>query len=315
MRTVYRIWLWAFAWLALCVPMTTAQTVFKPVAVVNESVITGYDLSQRAQLLATMEARGRSAEQMRRQALESLIVDRLKLQAGSSVGLAPTEEVINLGFDLFAQQNGQQPDELRTRLNGLGISNQAINDFVAAETIWREVVRARFLTRAEPSQTRIDEELRLSADLTNTSYRLKELGVVFTGNQAQDRAKRNQIVELYNQLQFGGDFDAAVREFSETPSAAQGGQLGWVPGSRLPLNLVRDLNRLEAGQITRPLSIQNGLAILQLVERRSDGQTNAVEASAEQREQVRQRLLTEEVTRLAEGYMQEIRRDALIELR
>ncbi|MEM9043433.1 MAG: peptidylprolyl isomerase [Pseudomonadota bacterium] len=315
MKVFSSVWLFFCVLIALTAPAAAQQTAFKPVAVVNESVITGYDLAQRAQLLAIMEARGRPPEQLRRQALETLIVDRLKVQAGTAVGLSPTEEVVTLGFELFAQQNGREPDELRAQLNGDGISNQAIDDFVAAETIWREVVRARFLTRAEPSESRIEEELRLSANLTNTSYRLKEIGIRLTGDPSQDRAKREGVIELYNSLQRGGDFDTAVREISETPSAARGGDLGWVPGSRLSAEMVRDLNRLEIGQVTRPVAVQGGVAILQLVARRAEGEQNEITASEQEREQVRQRLLSEEVNRLAEGFLQEIRRDALIEIR
>ncbi|MEM8793364.1 MAG: peptidylprolyl isomerase [Pseudomonadota bacterium] len=315
MTNLFRLCFGAFVVASLIGGVAPAQTVFKPVAVVNESVITGFDLAQRARLLSTMDGRGRPAEAFQRQALETLIVDRLKIQAGEAIGLSATEEVVQIGFDLFAQQNGLEPEVLRERLNGDGVTNQAIDDFVAAETIWREVVRARFLAQAEPSSSRIDEELRLSVNLTNTSYRLNEIGLKFTGDRQQDQQISAAILQLYNQLQGGGDFQEAARQFSQTPSAERGGELGWVPGNRMPTDLVRDLNRLEIGQITRPVSIQGGVAILQLVERRTDGSDGNIKVSDEERELVRERLLSQEVNRLAEGFLQEIRRDALIEIR
>lgn len=315
MKIHIRLWLATLMTVAFSVFPVTAQTLFKPVAVVNESIITGFDLAQRTLLLSIMEGQNREPLQFRRQALESLIVDRLKVLAGEKIGLVVTSEIAKIGFNLFSEQNGREPKAFRKKLNEAGISNQAIDDFILAETIWSEVVRARFLSRAEPSQTQVDEELRLNADLINTSYKLRELGLHLTGHPESDSQKREQITRIYNDLRRGQDFDQAVRQFSETPSAVHGGALGWIKGQELPIDMVRNLNSLKIGQITPPINTQNGIAILQLVERRKEGkitETHTIEE--EQRKRTRQHLLSEEIARLANGYLQEIRRDAFIEL-
>ncbi|MEM7240087.1 MAG: peptidylprolyl isomerase, partial [Pseudomonadota bacterium] len=170
-----------------------------------------------------------------------------------------------------------------------------------------------FLSRAEPTETRIDEEVALRSGVAAYSYRLKELGIRFTGNEAEDNRNREVLLDLYERLSQGGDFEAAVAEFSESPSRDNGGDIGWVPAAGLPPDLVRDLNLLNAGEVTRPVSVQGGASILQLIERRLGGANPNV--SQEDREQVRQQLLAEEINRLADGYLQELRRDALIELR
>ena len=56
-----------------------------------------------------------------------------------------------------------------------------------------------------------------------------------------------------------------------------------------------------------------GLSLLQLVEKRETGQNLA--ANPELRERVRGQLIQRKSTRLAEGLLQEMRRDALIEVR
>ncbi|MEM7238207.1 MAG: hypothetical protein AAF501_10340, partial [Pseudomonadota bacterium] len=160
---------------------TLAQTIFKPVAVVNESAITGFDLAQRAQILASLGRAQNSPDLLRAQALEQLIQDRLKLQAGEIVGITPNDEIVDLGIGIFAQQFNLSGDDFRVSLNGEGVSDQAINDLIGADTVWREVVRARFLSRAEPTETRIDEEVALRSGVAAYSYRLKELGIRFTG--------------------------------------------------------------------------------------------------------------------------------------
>lgn len=290
-----------------------AQTIFKPVAIVNESVITGFDLAQRAQIIAALGRARPTPDLLRAQALEQLVQDKLKLQAGDLVGITPSDQVVDVGIDFFAQQFNLSADDFRSKLNGEGVSNQAIDDLIGADTVWREVVRARFLNRAEPTETRIDEEIALRSNTTAFSYRLRELGLRLTGNPETDEPKRQLLLQIYEDLSAGGDFDAALQQYSESPNRDEGGDIGWVSASALPAELVRDLNSLQPGDVTKPITVQGGASILQLVERRLGGGDNAV--SQEQREQVRQRLLAEEINRLADGYLQELRRDALIELR
>jgi hypothetical protein len=61
--------------------------------------------------------------------------------------------------------------------------------------------------------------------------------------------------------------------------------------------------------------VSGGYSLLKLIEQRSDESQRVDAASPELRERVRKRLVTQQTARLAEGLLQELRRDALIELR
>ncbi|MEL6477969.1 MAG: hypothetical protein AAFR17_11640, partial [Pseudomonadota bacterium] len=163
-----------------------AQTIFRPVAVVNDDVITGFDLAQRAQIFTTLGAAAPAPDALRRQAINSLIEEKLKVQAGERLGLEANEEIVELGLAEFAQQFGLDGPALRERLRDDGVTDQSIADFVGAETVWREVVRARFLRRAEPSEAQIDAELDLVGQGRSVSFRLRELGLQLPGDEAGD---------------------------------------------------------------------------------------------------------------------------------
>ena len=70
-------------------PAPSTQTMFRPVAVVNDSAITGYDLAQRAQLLAALGFPVASPEALKEEALNRLVDDRLKLQEAKRFGITP----------------------------------------------------------------------------------------------------------------------------------------------------------------------------------------------------------------------------------
>lgn len=302
----------AFAMLA---PLpAVAQSIFKPVAVVNDSAITGFDIAQRARIFDTLGADLPSADALRQQALNSLIEERLKVQAATQIGIERSPEVVQTGLDEFAQQFSETGAELRTRLQAAGATNQAIDDFVSAEVLWREVVRARFLRRAEPSEAAIDAEIDLRNTGRVSALRLRELGIQFTGDEAGDLAIREKIIDIYQAVQGGADFEAAVRANSTAPSAANGGDMGWVEASVLPPRLVQTLANLPVGQVSRPLTREDGVTLLQVLEKRRQEATD-VTATPEEREQIRRLLVGETINRLADGFLQELRRDALIEIR
>lgn len=304
----------ALAILTLASPMLAqGQTMFRPVAVVNDSAITGYDLSQRAQMLAVLGAQSSSPEMLRNAAFEQLIEDRLKLQAGQAIGVTPTNELVNEALAELAEQRQLSVPEFKALLNGAGVSDTAITDLAAAEAVWRQVVRLRFGQRVQPGEAEIDSELAVLRERGNREYRFLELGLPLTADGRSPDQTRALAQRLYSELRGGGDFRAAVARYSRSPSAAKGGDVGWVPALRLPPDLQASVANLSVGQITEPLEVPGGVSILKLVETR---RSEVPQADDEQlRERVRGRLIQRKSARLAEGLLQELRRDALIDVR
>lgn len=293
----------------------TAQTLFRPVAVVNDSAITGFDLAQRAQILVALGFPSASPEALRAEALEQLVDDRLKLQAGEQIGLVPSAELIEVGIDSFAQQSNLSGAEYRALMSSQGITNQALDDLVVAEVIWLQVVRARFRNRVEPGEAEIDAELALIEQRNSFDYRIQEIGLPLTADGRTEQQTFRLAEELSRSLNNGGDFGAAVSQYSRAPSAANGGNVGWVTTERMPPDLLRTLTELEVGQVSRPLPVAGGISIIKLQERRASAGASAAINNPQTREAVRSRLVNQRSNRLAEGMLQEMRRDALIEIR
>jgi peptidyl-prolyl cis-trans isomerase SurA len=293
----------------------SAQSMFRPVAVVNDSAITGFDLAQRAQILIALGFPTASPDALRAESLEQLIEDRLKLQEGARLSLSAEADRINAGIEEFASRSGLSADEFRTAMSTQGVTELALNDMVSAELVWRQVVRRQFARRVEPGEAEIDAEITLMQQRAGVSYRIAEIGLP-TGDAGRSGAETQALAEeLYASLSQGGDFAAAVGAYSRAPSAARGGEVGWISTAQMPPDLAEVLSELSIGQISRPFPVTGGVSILKLLEKRTDA-SDAIDASdPELRNRVRNRLSGQRTGRLAEGLLQELRRDALIELR
>ena len=292
-----------------------AQTMFRPVAVVNDSAITGFDLAQRAQILIALGFPTASPDALRAESLERLIEDRLKLQEGARLRLSADADSIDAGIEEFANRSGLSVDEFRTAMSTQGVTELALNDMVSAEMVWRQVVRRRFARRVEPGEAEIDAEIALVQQRAGVSYRIAEIGLP-AGDEDRSMDETQALAEtLYASLSQGGDFAAAVRTYSRAPSAARGGEIGWISTAQMPPDLAETLSGLSPGQVSRPFPVAGGVTILKLIERRVDAADTIDASDPALRDRVRNRLSNQRTARLAEGLLQELRRDALIELR
>jgi peptidyl-prolyl cis-trans isomerase SurA len=287
-----------------------AQTPFRPVAVVNDSVITGFDLQQRSLILSALGFPAENEGDLRSWALDQLVEDKLKLQAGKQMGIEPTPERIASGVEEYARRARLGPDDFRARLRARGITDQALDDMVAAQVVWLDVVRTRFGERVQPDEAEIDAELGRGA--AATEHKVLEIGLPLTADGRSADETRALANELVASLRAGGDFAEAVARYSDAPSAARGGDVGWVTAGRMPAELRQALSQLEVGEVSPPLEVAGGLPILKLVDRR---QTEAAAVEQRSREQVRNALVSQRSERLADGLLQEMRRDALTEVR
>lgn len=242
-----------------------AQTAFAPVAVVNDTVITYYDLEQRMRLLLVNGAP--QNPQLRSVALEQLVVDRVRLDAAKAAGITPAPAAIDAAVADYAGRRNTTVPALEQQLARTGVARKTLEDGLAAELGWVETVRRRFGARAEPTDPELDQEMALAAAGQTRSFRIGEIVLPFAGRgEARTRALAG---ELAASLGGGGDFEAAARRNSASPSAQQGGDVGWVPESGLPPQIVEALGDLGPGGVTAPIPISGGLAVLKLIDTRT----------------------------------------------
>lgn len=296
----------ALVWgLGLGAPGAGAQP-FSAALTVNESAITHYDISQRVLLL---EALGGSGD-LRAQAVEQLTEDKVKLQAGRAIGLEVDEGFVQAGLEEFAAQRGLEALDVLQVLDARGIDRQTMDDFVAANIVWREVLGARFRNRAMPSEEDLDAAIALAASTPTEVYQLAEIALPFA-----ERGEEETIAfaeQLHRDISRGASFSAAVRQYSRSASAQRDGLLDPMPAQQIPPALRTQVLLLRPGQITPPIPIPGGVAILQLVSIRQQPPQPIAADDIEAREALRLRLFNERISIFGQGYLQELLADALI---
>lgn len=255
----------ALAW-TVAAPVA-AQTPFEPAVVVNDSVVTAYDVAQRARLLLLTRG-AQSPEAAQALAQRQLVDDRIRLDAAREEGLRVPDDRLEAALADYGARRGLTPAQLDAGLAQAGVARETLAEALRAELVWGQVVRRRFGALADPSEAEIDQELAIASGGVSRSIRLQEIALPFRGRgEADTRALADRLVA---ELRAGGDFEAAARRHSGSPTAAQGGDVGWVSEGALPLELAGALAGAEPGAVVGPAPINGGLAVLRVTDIRED---------------------------------------------
>ncbi len=234
-----------------------AQAQFSPELQVGTSIVTGYQIDQRARFLTLLGAPGDTRDLARRQ----LINETLQLKAADDNGIEVSPEAIEAGITEFASRANLTAEQFLTITESRGISAATVRDFFVAGVAWRDTVRSRF---GEDLRAAVDDDdARRALALTGTEGGLRVLlsEILLPANTPEaTRASQVRAAELA-QLPDEAAFSAAARRFSVAPSLNRGGELDWVALDALPDEVRPIIDALTPGQISRPIQLENAIGV------------------------------------------------------
>lgn len=244
--------------LCLTAAASAAQGLFSPAVIVNDGVITNFEVDQRERMLRVF----RAPEASRQGAIDQLIEDRLKLEEINRAGLRLTDETLREQMAVFAQRANLDLDQFLALLAQNGVEEQTLRDFVRVGVSWRDFVRSRFGDQAQISESEVDQALgQAGGSGTGIEVLLSEIIIAAPPPQA---ARAQAQADRISQITTTGAFEAEARRVSALPSRAQGGRLPWLPITNYPAGLRGVLLGLAPGEVTQPIPITNGIALFQM---------------------------------------------------
>jgi len=108
----------------------------------------------------------------------------------------------------------------------------------------------------------------------------------------------------------GADFGATARKFSKSPEAPQGGDLGMVSQGQMPKELDDVIFRLKEKEVSGVVESPYGFHLIRVTEFSKPGQMSYTDA----KEQIYSRLFQDQLEKKFEEWIQEIRKNAKIEI-
>jgi peptidyl-prolyl cis-trans isomerase SurA len=258
-------------------------------AIVNDDVISFYDLVQRIQLVILTSSLNDSPEARLRlapQVLRTMIDERLRLQEAERLNIKISSSLVDRQIQFLEERNKMPVGGLEQILNRAGIDHNSLRNKIRGEIAWRRIVRRRLMRQINISNDEIEDELqRLKSIQHLPQYQVSEiyLSVDSPDQEAQVAEVANRLI---GQLGAGAKFPLLAREFSQSASAAVGGDLGVVSKGQLDPEIEKAIDSLSPGELAGPIRTLSGFYILKLRNRIIPAQATATADKSAQISQV-----------------------------
>lgn len=248
-----------------------AQQIQRIAAIVNDDVVSVYDLEARLAMVMVSAGLQPSRELTQRlapQVLRGLIDERLRMQEAKRRSISVTRSDLDRAVAQLERQNNVRPGGFEAFLASQGIQKDTVLDQVSAEIAWAKLISQRVAPRIVVGTDEVQEALeRMKAQQGQTEYRLAE--IVLTVDKPENVPEvRRTAQRLIDQIRQGAQFPAVARQFSQSATASAGGDLGWIPEAALSDELRRILPNMKEREIAGPITTLDGVEIVWLRDRR-----------------------------------------------
>ena len=254
-----------------------AQTLDRIAAVVNEDIITTYQLQQAmAAHPADSAAEGKlpAAEHKARQreVLSKLIEDDLVQQRIEALKIQVSDEEVEGAIRDVEKQNKLTPEQLEAALQAQGMSMSAYR-----QNLRKQILRFKLLGREVQSKVEVTHQDLLDyfrkhiADYRGTAYvRLSRISFPLPEGASADQvaAERKKAEEALARIRAGEDFNAVLQSLASDKSAA-GGDIGEFSEGQLTPAFDRAVRDLKEGETSGLIQTPGGFHILKVTERSS----------------------------------------------
>jgi peptidyl-prolyl cis-trans isomerase SurA len=255
-------------------------------AVVNDQVISVDDLASRvkmAMLSTNLPDSPEMRERVAAQVLRTMIDEKLELEEAKRRDVAATDDEISKAVTSIAKQNNMTAEQLDNVLKSHGIDRAALIDQLKASIVWVKLVKQRADEVSPVSDEEIDDALkRLKQDEREPRTRVAEIFLAVDNPQQDDRVHQLAL-RLIGEMKQGARFSAMAQQFSQSPTAAVGGDLGWISPQELPPELAKAVSDMRPGELSPPIRLPAGYYLLLVLDRRGGGGSGSAGGSDDTR--------------------------------
>lgn len=169
--------------------------------------------------------------------IEKKILDNLSISYFKRLGINSIED-----FDKFFKTNKINPDLVRKK--------------ISSEVLWNQLIFNKYKDKIKINKDEIKNKIK---NKKQKEYNLSEIFFELDDKEKLDE----KYVLIKNYINKKG-FSNAVLKFSISKTVNNGGKLGWVKETVLNKKIIKGLNEISTGKISKPIVLPGGYLILKV---------------------------------------------------
>jgi peptidyl-prolyl cis-trans isomerase SurA len=259
--------------------------------------------------------------------IDELVNNEILLERARKLGLEAGDGEVEDKFTEFKSPFTE--DEFQRQLKERGVTVEDLKKDLRRQLSIQKLINREVVSKVSFTDQDLEDyynQNRAQFNVPETQYRLAQIVVTprkdpLVRNRRNDDAgseseARNKIKMLQERLAGGADFSQLAMDFSEDPSAATGGDLGYNPESafrnprQVPPEIAKLVLGMKVGQVSNVLSGPDGYRILKLIAREPAGQREFSDPQV--KENIRETLRNRKIQLLRAAYLSVARDEAKV---
>lgn len=302
----------------------SAKVVDKIVAVVNDDIITHSELEAEASDFYRKASRNKTGQALldaidnaREATLNSLIDQRLIQQRAEKMKVSVSEKEIDAALAKMQRKFGLDRSDFIRKLEQSGMTEKRYRRKLFLTILQNKVlsidVRSKIVVTNEMVLNYYDANYTSKVD--ENSFYLLQMGFNWDDSTATSNAKEKalQTAQRVKKLvEDGQDFKKLAVQFSELPSAADGGDIGLFTLDDMALNMRSAIAELGPGDISEIVEIGSSYQFFKLL----SGDNNAIVVTATYEsveDKIREKLYEEKLEGAYEDWVKNLKDKAFIQ--
>lgn len=243
---------------------------------INDGIILESEISN---MIANVSANAKAANQalpsadaLRTQVIERLILTRLQLQTADRIGLAIGDLQLDQTIENIAREQKLTVSQMQQQLEAEGMSFSQYREQLREEITLGEIQRIQVQRRIQVSPQEINSLVKLIAEqgLKDVEFQIGHILIEVpnepTSEQLENSTRRAEAV--LKRLNDGADFKSTAIASSSGPKALEGGVWDYMNINEMPTLFAEVVSDAKKGDIIGPIKSGSGFHIIKVMDTR-----------------------------------------------
>ncbi|MEF3168163.1 MAG: peptidylprolyl isomerase [Deltaproteobacteria bacterium] len=269
------------------------------VAIVNDEPITLSELEDKARPVLQKYMGDDGTEEKKKEILAQIlpqVIDEYLVQAEvKRRGIVVGDDEIDAAIERICADNGITRDEFFKRLASEGMTiekyREGLREQIQRAQLINAEVRAKIVVTDEQVDAYLQKDQTASTPSSDAVYVVEHIGIALPdpSDPVSKNEARKKAEAALDALQSGRSFAEVASQYSDFPSAGDGGLLGSFTAKEMAPFLRDVVTGLAPGKYSGVIETPNGYQIFRLKEVKNAG-GGAIAVDAVRREEIRQEL-------------------------
>ena len=238
-------------------------------AKVNNEIITNLDIKNEKNYLIALNPKLKNLEKKKldRYAIDSIINEKIKkIEIEKQFEIMQNEIMINnIIRDLYSGIGISNINEFEKHLSDFGINLDLVKKKISIEIAWNDYIFNRYGKLVQIDEKKIRDRIKKLSKKNNIeNFLLSE--IIFTINESENL--EGKFMEIKKSIEKIG-FEESAKIYSVSESKKDGGKIGWIYKSQLSKKILKEIEKINVGELTNPITTTGGFILLKINEKKN----------------------------------------------